>query len=179
MNIISSGPAVTFAPRSLIEGTGFTIASAADTSPMNCETEVEVEHLDSNLICLPLADDSVYRMNLFIKDICQPGKYNKAAQITHFSHVHPLIFVDKQIDDESPSNSKLSLFPNEFGGTLKVNKHPHLLTFVSCPKYKRPRPSCNACGSSLMEYHYALECAPCNFRLHHKCVIEEASKGAS
>ncbi|KAL6987071.1 hypothetical protein U1Q18_012831, partial [Sarracenia purpurea var. burkii] len=146
----------------------------------DCETEVEFEDLDSKLINLPVYDESVDAISLFIKGICEKGKYNKASEINHFSHDHPLHFVDKQIDtciELRPVN----YFANvKFGNTIRVDKHPHNLTFVQSHKTKGKRqvsgPPCDDCGKDFESYQAAFECVTCNFRIHYECAFASSSE---
>lgn len=113
----------------------------------NCEIEADVENLNSSLINLPLADQWVDPIALFIKYISIQGKYNKAAEISHFSHDHPLIYVDEKLNgDESCSGSKI-------------------LPLLSEVKYDE---TCNGCArpiSAAPFYH----CSLCNFFLYECC----------
>ncbi|KAL7225106.1 hypothetical protein ACSBR1_020414 [Camellia fascicularis] len=106
----------------------------------NCETEVGVKPLDFNMKGLPLADESVDPITLFIRNIGQPGKYNKAAEINHSSHVHPLVFVDKPINNKSSLDSKDEV------------KHDEI---------------CDGCAKPILAPFY--HCVQCNFFLHECC----------
>ncbi|XP_057481700.1 uncharacterized protein LOC130768637 isoform X1 [Actinidia eriantha] len=109
-----------------------------------CESEVRAQHGDSKLISLPLADQSVDPLTLFTKDLSLQGEHKKAIEINHVSHDHPLFFVDKQIHDESHSDSKLPL--------LNEDKHDE---------------NCNGCAQTISVPFY--HCAQCNFFLHEFC----------
>ncbi|XP_058186681.1 protein VACUOLELESS GAMETOPHYTES-like isoform X2 [Rhododendron vialii] len=66
----------------------------------DCEIEVESKNVDPKLIRLPLADQSVDPLLLFIKHIGLQGKYKKASEVTHISHDHPLVFADNIINED-------------------------------------------------------------------------------
>ncbi|KAL6987070.1 hypothetical protein U1Q18_012830, partial [Sarracenia purpurea var. burkii] len=142
---------------------------------LDCETEVEFEDLDSKLINLPVYDESVDAISLFIKGICEKGKYNKASEINHFSHDHPLHFVDKQID-----RFTMTVLFQLHLRTIRVDKHPHNLTFVQSHKAKGKRrvsgPPCDDCGKDFESYWAAFECVTCNFRIHYECAFASSSE---
>lgn len=56
----------------------------------------------------------------------------------------------------------------KFGGTLKVENHPHTLTFVRKSENKSPS-SCDRCGEDSKAANPIVECAPCNFVICREC----------
>ncbi|CAL5427515.1 unnamed protein product [Camellia sinensis] len=105
----------------------------------DCDAEIEVE----NRITLP-ADESVDLRTLFVNHIKVVGKCKEATEIRHFSHEHTLYFSNKQIDQESHSESNSPLL-NEVENEEK----------------------CNACSRRISGPFY--HCVQCNFLLHEYC----------
>ncbi|CAL5381211.1 unnamed protein product [Camellia sinensis] len=108
------------------------------------ESAIEVENIDeANLIHLPMADDSISAIDLFLKQISM-GDNQREAELNHFSHHHPLILFDAQGDNNLCYENEL-LILNE------LNKDK----------------ICNACVQKISAPFYS--CGLCDFFLHRWC----------
>ncbi|KAA8518178.1 hypothetical protein F0562_015652 [Nyssa sinensis] len=108
------------------------------------KTEIKVEDFDANLIHLPVPNEFVSLTSHCFKEMSM-GKNQRATELNHFSHDHPLILFDVQSSDESCSTSKLSS-PNE-------TKNDNI---------------CDGCTQPILGPFY--RCIECNFFLHEWCV---------
>ncbi|THG17217.1 hypothetical protein TEA_013541 [Camellia sinensis var. sinensis] len=108
------------------------------------ESAIEVENIDeANLIHLPMADDSISAIDLFLKQI-RMGDNKREVELNHFSHHHPLILFDAQGDNNLCYENQL-LILNE------LNKDK----------------ICNACVRKISAPFYT--CGLCDFFLHKWC----------
>ncbi|GMP40944.1 hypothetical protein CsSME_00011217 [Camellia sinensis var. sinensis] len=108
------------------------------------ESAIKVENIDeANLIHLPMVDDSISAIDLFLKQISM-GDNKREAELNHFSHHHPLILFDVQGDNNLCYEDKL-LILNE------LNKDK----------------ICNACARKISAPFYS--CGLCDFFLHKWC----------
>ncbi|THG05763.1 hypothetical protein TEA_002317 [Camellia sinensis var. sinensis] len=108
------------------------------------ESAIEIENIDeANLIHLPMADDSISAIDLFLKQISM-GDNKREAELNHFSHHHPLILFDAQGDNNLCHENEL-LILNE------LNKDK----------------ICNACVRKISAPFYS--CGLCDFFLHIWC----------
>ncbi|THF99895.1 hypothetical protein TEA_019493 [Camellia sinensis var. sinensis] len=108
------------------------------------ESAIKVENIDeANLIHLPMADDSIGAIDLFLKQISMEDN-KREAELNHFSHHHPLILFDAQGDNNLCYENEL-LILNE------LNKDK----------------ICNACVRKISAPFYS--CGLCDFFLHRWC----------
>ncbi|KAI8026081.1 hypothetical protein LOK49_LG02G01742 [Camellia lanceoleosa] len=108
------------------------------------ESAIKVENIDvANLIHLPMVDDSISAIDLFLKQISM-GDNKREAKLNHFSHHHPLILFDVQGDNNLCYENEL-LILNE------LNKDK----------------ICNACVRKISAPFYS--CGLCDFFLHKWC----------
>ncbi|KAF5933738.1 hypothetical protein HYC85_029909 [Camellia sinensis] len=82
-------------------GCNFCIHVNCSTKTKERESAIEVENIDvANLIHLPMADDSISAIDLFLKQI-SIGDNKREAKLNHFSHHHLLFLFDAQGDNNS------------------------------------------------------------------------------
>ncbi|KAI8026690.1 hypothetical protein LOK49_LG02G00877 [Camellia lanceoleosa] len=80
-------------------GCDFCIHVNCSTKIKERESAIEVENIDeANLIHLPLTNDSISAIDLFLKQISM-GDNKREAELNHCSHHHPLILFDAQGDN--------------------------------------------------------------------------------
>ncbi|CAL5379766.1 unnamed protein product [Camellia sinensis] len=88
-------------------GCHYCIHVKCSTKTMERESAIEVENIDeANLIHLPMADDSISLIDLFLKQISM-GDNKREAELNHFSHHHPLILFDVQGDNNLCYENKI------------------------------------------------------------------------
>ena len=108
------------------------------------ESAIKVENIDkANLIHLPMVDDAISAIDLFLKQISM-GDSKRETELNHFSHHHPLILFDAQGDNHLCYENEL-LILNELNKDKK----------------------CNACVQKISAPFYS--CGPCDFFLHLWC----------
>ncbi|THG21404.1 hypothetical protein TEA_008500 [Camellia sinensis var. sinensis] len=113
-------------------------------SYMKRESAIEIENIDeANLIHLPMADDSISAIDLFLKQISM-GDNKREAELNHFSHHHPLILFDVQGDNNL-------CYENELLILSELNRDK----------------ICNACVRKISAPFYS--CGLCDFFLHKWC----------
>ncbi|CAL5379760.1 unnamed protein product [Camellia sinensis] len=125
-------------------GCHYCIDVKCSTKTKERESAIEVENIDeANLIHLPMADDSISAIDLFLKQSSM-GDNKREADLNHFSHHHPLILFDVQGDNNLCYENEL-LILNE------LNKDK----------------ICNACVRKISAPFYS--CGLCDFFLHKWC----------
>ncbi|GMP40947.1 hypothetical protein CsSME_00011219 [Camellia sinensis var. sinensis] len=125
-------------------GCDYCIHVKCSTKTKERESAIEVENIDeANLIHLPMADDSISAIDLFLKQISM-GDNKRETELNHFSHHHPLILFDAQGDNNLCYENEL-LILNE------LNKDK----------------ICNACVRKISAPFYS--CGLCDFFLHKWC----------
>ncbi|CAL5331254.1 unnamed protein product [Camellia sinensis] len=125
-------------------GCNFCIHVNCLTQTKERESAIKVENIDeANLIHLPMADDSIGAIDLFLKQISMEDN-KREAELNHFSHDHPLILFDAQGDNNLCYENEL-LILNE------LNKDK----------------ICNACVQKISAPFYS--CGLCDFFLHRWC----------
>ncbi|PSS15642.1 Nucleoredoxin 1-2 like [Actinidia chinensis var. chinensis] len=114
------------------------------TKKKESKLAVKVGDIDgSNSIHLPMRDESVRLIDLFVMQICLEDNQKK-SKINHFSHNHPLIFYNEPGDDN-----------------LCHGNEQYRLDDVNNDKI------CSACEQIISASFYG--CTPCNFFLHKWC----------
>ncbi|GMP62217.1 hypothetical protein CsSME_00024399 [Camellia sinensis var. sinensis] len=125
-------------------GCRYCIHVKCSTKTKKRESAIEIENIDkANLIHLPMADDSISAIDLFLKQISM-GDNKREAELNYFSHHHPLILFDAQGDNNLCHENEL-LILNE------LNKDK----------------ICNACVRKISAPFYS--CGLCDFFLHIWC----------
>ncbi|KAI8028608.1 hypothetical protein LOK49_LG02G01733 [Camellia lanceoleosa] len=125
-------------------GCRYCIHVKCSTKTKERKSAIEVEIIDeTNLIHLPMADDSVSAIDLFLKQISM-GNNKRETELNHFSHHHPLILFGVQGDNNL-------CYENELLMLNELNKDK----------------ICNACVRKISAPFYS--CGLCDFFLHKWC----------
>ncbi|GMP40956.1 hypothetical protein CsSME_00011224 [Camellia sinensis var. sinensis] len=136
-------------------GCHYCIHVKCSTKTKERESAIEVENIDeANLIHLPMADDSISAIDLFLKQISM-GDNKRETELNHFSHHHPLILFDAQGDNNLCYENEL-LILNELNKD-KICKA--CVRKISAPFY-----SCGLCDFFLHKW-----CAELPNELEHPC----------